>query len=158
MPRNSATCSATKSSKVPPFYHTPKRVPSGGEKPMRKKLNWCGAGHSERLRAQHSTAVTALGQGSSKTTFSFGSLTLPTKPLTGRTPASGLARKANPNYQNHYQIRCAGPDSSTWIRAFEELQCLSSRSCLQPNGCSETNKILKLKLQAGRAFRTRHGS
>jgi hypothetical protein len=24
---------------------------------MRKKLNWYDAGHSERLRAQHSTAV-----------------------------------------------------------------------------------------------------
>ena len=46
---------------------------------------------------------------------------------------------------------------ATLIRAFEKLQCLSSRSCIQPKGCSKTNKILKLKLQAGRAFRTRHG-
>ena len=47
---------------------------------------------------------------------------------------------------------------ATLIRAFEELQCLSSRSCLQPKGCSDTKKILELKLQAGRAFRTRNGS
>ena len=57
-------------------------------------------------------------------------------------------------------------DSSASIRAFEELQCLApeelqclaSRSRLQPDGCSDTKKILELKLQAGRAFRTRHGS
>ena len=59
---------------------------------------------------------------------------------------------------DEYQEKLSGAEGSTPIGAFEERQCLTSRLCLQPDGCGETNKILELKLQAGGAFWTSHGS